>query len=56
MIYDYGLDQEMDRILDEQVYETEHAICKHCGRTYEIWESEAEMKEYFCCIACEHGY
>ena len=30
--------------------------CRQCGRKYTMQESEAEMKEFFCCIACEYGY
>lgn len=30
--------------------------CHQCGREYNPGESEANMKDSFCCIACEYGY
>lgn len=30
--------------------------CQHCGRRYEITDSDADNREKFCCKACEYGY
>lgn len=31
-------------------------ICQHCGRKYDIKDSDSNNPEKFCCLACEYGY
>ena len=30
--------------------------CCHCNRMYDAAKSDAELSEFFCCLACEWGY
>lgn len=30
--------------------------CQHCGRVYDVFDSDADNYEKFCCKACEYGY
>lgn len=30
--------------------------CHHCGRKYDIMDSDSNDPDKFCCIACEYGY
>ncbi len=33
-----------------------HIACSHCGRWYLQGDSDANIKQAFCCQACEDGY
>ena len=46
-------EETMMRLEVERKYDRE---CVHCGRQYDVRESEADNADSFCCKACENGY
>ena len=54
-IFDSIVDGIEPELREEVRREINKRTCRNCGREYSPLDSDAEEKEFFCCLACEMG-